>query len=828
MLQTTRRLTLAIIALVGCAALPAASQTLDEDLKLIASDATVDDHFGYSIAVSNGIVAAGAIHDDDNGSNSGSAYLFDASTGAQLYKLLPSDGAPSDIFGNSIAIDNGIVAVGARNNDDNGSGSGSAYLFDASTGAQLFKLTAKHGGPSDLFGYSIAIDNNIVAVAAYFDFFQGSAGSVYSFNASTGEQIAQFNANDGVPNLSFGLSIDIDNGVVVVGSPGDNENGTNSGAAYLFDAATGVQLAKLLPNDGTGGDRFGYSVAIENGVVAVGARFDDNEDNTDSGSAYLFDASTGDQLFKLLPSDIQGLLEFGNTIAIHNDIVVVGAVEDYDNGFGSGSAYIFDATTGAQLYKLLPNDGASGDQFGNSIAIHNDNVVVGAFQNDDNGSRSGSAYIFDFVPPTFENLKITASDGVASDFFGRSIAIDNTTIAVGARGDDDNGSNSGSAYIFDASTGNETTKLLPTDGAQGDQFGTSIAIDSTVAITGAFRDDDNGPNSGSAYLFDASTGAQLIKLLPTDGAPNDSFGFSVAIDNGVAAVGSFLDDDNGNDSGSAYLFDASTGTQLFKLLPNNGAASDQFGYSIAIDSGIAAVGAINADNNGNGSGAAYLFDASTGAQLFKLLPADGAAGDQFGNSIAINNGIVAVGAHQDDDSGTNSGSAYLFDASTGTQIAKLLPRDGAAFDTFGFSIAIDDSVVAVGRSRDDVNGSQSGSAYLFDASTGAYIAKLLTTDGAGGDQFGYSIAIANGTVAAGAWYDDDNGTDSGSIYVFNPSTAPSCPADLTADGTLDFFDISTFLTLFSSGDLAADFTNDAQLDFFDISAFLTAFSAGCP
>ncbi len=133
----------------------------------------------------------------------------------------------------------------------------------------------------------------------------------------------------------------------------------------------------------------------------------------------------------------------------------------------------------------------------------------------------------------------------------------------------------------------------------------------------------------------------------------------------------------------------------------------------------------------------------------KLLPRDGASGHLFGNSIAIDNGVVAVGAIWDDDNGSDSGSAYLFDASTGVQIAKLLPSDGAAGDHFGLSIAIDDGVVAVGASGDDVNGPNSGSAYLLDASTGAQIAKLLPDDGAAGDRFGHSIAINDGVVAMG-------------------------------------------------------------------------------
>ena len=158
-----------------------------------------------------------------------------------------------------------------------------------------------------------------------------------------------------------------------------------------------------------------------------------------------------------------------------------------------------------------------------------------------------------------------------------------------------------------------------------------------------------------------------LKLLASNGAEEDYFGFSIAIGNGVVAVGSIWADVNGDNSGSAYLFDASTGAQLFNLLPSDGAAGDEFGWSIAIDKGdIAIVGAPRDDDNGTGSGSVYLFDISdpnNPIQIAKLLPSDGAAGDHFGLRIALDNGIVAVGAHFDDDNGSDSGSAYLFDIS---------------------------------------------------------------------------------------------------------------------------------------------------------------------
>ena len=213
-----------------------------------------------------------------------------------------------------------------------------------------------------------------------------------------------------------------------------------------------------------------------------------------------------------------------------------------------------------------------------------------------------------------------------------------------------------------ADLGDQLFKLLPNDPGTEDEFGFSIAIDDGVVAVGVPLNNDNGSNSGSAYLFDASTGVQLFKLLPSDGAFSDEFGRSIAINNGVVAVGVRRDDDNGTDSGSVYLFDAATGAQLFKLLPDDGAELDWFGGSIAIDNGVVAVGAAGNDDNGGGSGSAYLFDASTGAQIFKLLPSDGNFGDAFGWSIAIDNGIAAIGARRDDVQMMNAGSAYLFDA----------------------------------------------------------------------------------------------------------------------------------------------------------------------
>ncbi|MBC8403687.1 MAG: FG-GAP repeat protein [Planctomycetes bacterium] len=377
-----------------------------------------------------------------------------------------------------------------------------------------------------------------------------------------------------------------------------------------------------------------------------------------------------------------------------------------------------------------------------------------------------------FACPTFgqttEDLKLSAIDGGSGNGFGTATAIADGVLAIGAPGDDDNGPNSGSAYLFDAGSGIELSKLTPTDGATADKFGFSLAMSNDLIIVGAPYDDDNGADSGSVYFFDSNSGLQVFKIIASDGQPGDEFGFAVALDNGLVVIGAKRDDDNGRDSGSVYIFDANSGSQLAKLLPNDGAADDNFGEAVDIDGGIIAVGAHGNDDLGPLSGSAYLFNAQSGVQLAKLLATDGGTNDFFGSAIAIDGGVVAVGAWADSLFGDHSGSAYLFDVASGSQITKIVPSDGHDRDHFGYSISMDAGIVAIGADDDDDNGFNSGSAYLYDATNGTLIEKLGASDGDVYDEFGTSVAIANGVAVIGSPGDDDNGSNSGSAYLFNP------------------------------------------------------------
>ncbi len=418
--------------------------------------------------------------------------------------------------------------------------------------------------------------------------------------------------------------------------------------------------------------------------------------------------------------------------------------------------------------------------------------------------------------------KLLPDDGAAEDEFSISVAISGNTAIVGSWRDDDNGDFSGSAYLFDTTTGLQIAKLLPNDGAAEDEFGISVAIKGTIAIIGAFFDDDNGSKSGSAYLFDTTTGKQLFKLLPLDGAAIDYFGRSVAISGAIAIVGAPGDDDTGSNSGSAYLFDTTTGQQIFKLLADDGAANDYFGISVAISGGIVIVGAFADDNNnGPDSGSAYLFDTRTGRQLNKLLADDGTAYDLFGFSVAISDATAIVGADGDDDNGSASGSAYLFDTTTGQQIAKLLPNYGVALDYFGSSVAISGNTAIVGANRNDNNGTDSGYAYFFDTTTGRQTAYFYPNDAAAGDRFGFAVAMSGNTAVVGAVWDADNGYRSGSAYLFDAGATGMCPWDLDAGGSVGILDLLALLAAWGSDPGGPpDFDGDGTVGILDLLTLL--------
>ena len=355
--------------------------------------------------------------------------------------------------------------------------------------------------------------------------------------------------------------------------------------------------------------------------------------------------------------------------------------------------------------KLTASDAAAGDEFGHSVSISGDYVIVGAHGNDDAGSKSGSAYIFYRNQGGSNNwgqqAKLTASDATTGDWFGGNVSISGDYVIVAAHGNDDDGDKSGSAYIFEKPVDGwrnmtETVKLTASDAAAGDRFGSSVSISGDYAIVGANNNDDAGDGSGSAYIFYRDEGGsnnwgQQVKLTASDAAASDYFG-SVSISGDYVIVGAHADDDVGTQSGSTYSF---------------------------------------------------LRSGSSWSQKAKITASDGAAGDYFGIRVSISGNYTIVGAHNDDHSGkSNAGSAYIYHSIDDLS----LPVELSAFT----ATTSGDAVILKWRTETEVN-NLGFNVYRSTQKNGDYI-RITFISGAGSSAMPNDYEFVDGEVEAGKTY----------------------------------------------------------------------------
>ena len=431
-----------------------------------------------------------------------------------------------------------------------------------------------------------------------------------------------------------------------------------------------------------------------------------------------------------------------------------------------------------------------------------------------------------------ETQKLLASDGASGDRFGYAVAADAGTCVIGATADD---VQAGSAYVFVNNSGVWTAQahLVATDGTGGGRrLGSAIAISGDTVVLGAFGDNVNDSASGSAYVFVRNNGvwSEQAKLVPDDGARLDQFGISVAIDGDTIVVGAHQDDDRGDRSGSAYVFERQSGawTQRQKLLASDGLSLSYFGKSVALRGETLLVGSYKADF----AGAVYVFSSDNGvwSESAKLIPDDRQGNDQFGWSVALGEDFAAIGAIDTDDLGFGSGSVYVFDQAGGgwAQHSKLLATDGGINEQLGYCVAVDGDQIVSGAWLKDDPEQDSGAAYIFARVGSSWVQadKIFPSDPIPFGYFGASAAITDGTVFAGAYQDDDLGNLSGGAYVFS-SDANGCVADWNTDGTVDTRDFIAYLNAWTSGDTGADLNDDEVVDTRDFIVFLNLWVAGC-
>jgi LPXTG-site transpeptidase (sortase) family protein len=412
---------------------------------------------------------------------------------------------------------------------------------------QQWSLSAPNAGYQDQFGYAVAIDGNTAVVGARNadpDLGSGpvqdaGAAYVYSYNGKTWVLDATLTAKDAAPGDTFGVSVAINAGRIVVGATGvDLEDPNNkdkelkdAGAAYIFarSGASWVQQARLTAADYAEDDAFGSAVAVYQNTAVVAASTKILPPLVNVGAVYVFQNGGGKewgQQAKLLPADPFLGDYFGSSVAIYGNRIAIGAVQTNPIGEnGPGKAYIFrrDGQTWTAEARLQAQGGRSGDTFGNAIALYNDTVVVGAQHADPNlgagrVTSAGSAYVFQRVGKDWEeNATLNAADGLVFDQFGRSVGIYGNVIVVGADGATQAGnSGSGAVYVFqkDKDGWSLQTRAVTDPTSEGDLFGRSVSISRDWFVAGA-----SGRNPGAI----SGAGEAFLNRLGTVQLPSTGF-----------------------------------------------------------------------------------------------------------------------------------------------------------------------------------------------------------------------------------------------------------------------------------------------------------------
>lgn len=638
-------------------------------------------------------------------------------------ELVGSDMADGDPFASAVAADGDVVVVGART-------VGKVYVFTRNQGGtnrwgEVKKLIpADPLDALDRYGVSVAAAGDTVAVSRDYADINGvtNQGAVHVFERRLGGsgwgEAARLLASDGTTNDFFGCDVAMSGDLLVVGAFGDDDGANSAGAAYVFErrdlgiSNAWVEVKKLVASDPGAANRFGYAVAVDGDVVAIGApRKDGGGGLSEAGAVYVFERNAGGtnawgQVAKLTASDAATNRQFGSSVSMDGDVIAVGAPGDLATSPDNlGYAYAFvrtrDGTNAWQeAARMIPSEQVPGQGFAEELSVSGDLIAISAwssnrvfiFQRDAGGDDAWG-----------EVQRIAAPAGLHPfNHFGRVVDWSGGGLVVGVP-------NGGVAFLypFVHQAWLRTGQRLPNSSGEDDNFGFSVDIDGAVQIVGApYRDIDGTNNAGAAYIYERGTAGQIRRLVAPTNRPNIQFGYAVAVDGDVAVVGAPFSTVTTNfNAGLAHVFHRDQGGTnawgfVCTIQPNIRRPSEFFGVSVDISGDTIIAGRVGYLNN---QGIVDFFrrnDGGTGAwdHVFTDDAGDSGPGKQYGYSVAIDMDAAIVGSPGDSGS---RGAAYVLQRMPGSyntwiETAKLTNSMGATNDQFGISVDLsgDTAIVA--------------------------------------------------------------------------------------------------------------------------------------
>lgn len=441
-------------------------------------------------------------------------------------------------------------------------------------------------------------------------------------------------------------------------------------------------------------------------------------------------------------------------------------------------------------------------------------------------------------PTLVEEALLQSPAMMDDDGFGHGLAVNDDYLVIGAPDEDPNGFTDGVMRIYDRDSGALLHTVYSPASASFSEFAAVIEINDMGEIAVLLNSWDHpGGLRRRVQLYDASTGAFVREFVKPEVSFNDKFGDAIAISDDYVVVGDYGRDGAEQNEGEVFVYDKHTGALLHRWTSDAPAQYTSFGQAVAIEGATVLVYANDEVEYAPGEIAenvVWVYDAVSGARTGAFYPTDDGMGEspRFTPSIDVDGGVVAIGASADDDGGFYVGAAYLFTLLNGSMLHKIPWTGGGEIISFGYQVALDDGVLVVSAPQADVWMNNDGLVRAFDMWSGAMIAEFWPSPASlpEYDQFGqlmgYRVAINGDRLWAatetrqerpGSMSDDGFGANA--VYAFS---IPQCMADLTGDGSLDYFDLSMLLqTQF-------DYNGDMEFDFFDVSAFMMDLLAGCP
>lgn len=651
----------------------------------------------------------------------------------------------------------------------------------------------------DQLGYCVAIDGDTLAVGAPyadtpFGNTGGDHGAIHIYTKPESKpwtHQATIRLDELVNgNYNVGYYFALDGDTLIVRARG--VEGTGRGLYSYVRSGSDWSLqqwfyVRRLPSNAY---QDADAVALDGDTLVAGCAFASGGSGLGSSGAvgvFARSGSTWIQQQYLQPADPVEFGNYGTSVSVSGDSFAVGAPNTHPDGQpaldDAGAVYVYQS--GVFQAKLVHPAPAINDEFGRSVAIAGDTLVIGAPLDDTSAANTGSAHVFTRSGGVWTlEASLTASDAAASDEFGASVSISGETIIVGSRLDNAAaGSDQGSSYVYTRSAGvwTQQAKITASDAGDSDRFGQCVMVDGDVAVIGAdLYDQEPGDQTGSAYVFErsGSSWSELQNLFLDVGefTAGDRMGWAVAAGESTVVVGAPLDDINPNvvDVGSVYVFvhDGMSWSKQAKLLASDAASGGMFGSAVALDGDRLIVGA---PRSAASTSAAYIFErtGSTWTQQIRLVPADPIVNGYFGTAVTIDGDTAVVTSLLSNDVSTgNAGAAYVyvFNGSTWVLQAKISEYNAdPATRKIGRSVDLEGDNLAVGLETYTGSVSTQGGVLIFTRTGSIWSgeALLLASDPASGDEMGHSVAISGDTVLSGAHREGPTGSaDHGSVYAF--------------------------------------------------------------